>query len=88
VLRVLIKWIEELDGIVMMPQKNLVDREAKNLDALSYIESRLRGQYYKLLAKNITDNFGKQFDKSISSDMSILDSAYKSLSDYINEHMG
>jgi hypothetical protein len=84
---VLIKWIEELDGIVMMPQKNLVDREAKNLDALSHIESRQKSEYSKLLAKNITDNFRKQFHKSISSDMSILNSAYRSLSDYINQHM-
>jgi hypothetical protein len=84
---VLIKWIEELDGLVMMPQKNLVDREAKNLDTLSHIESRVKGEYYKQLANNITDNFRKQFDKSISSDMSILDSAYRGLSDYIDAHM-
>jgi hypothetical protein len=85
---VLIKWIEELDGIVMIPQKNLIDREAKNLDAFSHIESRSKGEYYKLLAKNITDNFRIQFDQSVSSDMSILNSAYKSLSDSINQHMG
>lgn len=47
----------------------------------------MKTQYYKELVAAINENRDKEFNQN-SSDRSILDSAYKSLSDYIHERKG
>jgi hypothetical protein len=84
VLRVLIKWIEELDAVVANPKQNLLEKEQKRLFNMNLLEAHMRTQYYKELVAVINGNRDKHFNNN-SSDKSILDSAYKGLSDYIRE---
>jgi hypothetical protein len=84
VLRVLIKWIDELDFIVLKPKEGLLDRQQKILYNMNLLEAHMKTQYLKELVNAIKENRDKWFNNQ-SSDKSILDSAYRGLFDYIAE---
>jgi hypothetical protein len=84
VLRVLIKWIDELDFIVLKPKEGLLDTKQKILYNMNLLEAHMKTQYLKELVNAIKENRDKWFNNQ-SSDKSILDSAYRGLFDYIAE---
>jgi hypothetical protein len=47
VLRVLIKWIDELDFIVLKPKEGLLDKQQKNLYNMNLLEAHMKTQYLK-----------------------------------------
>lgn len=67
---------------MIKPKQNILEREQKGLFNMNVLEAHTRTQYYKELVAAINANRDKEFNQH-SSDRSILDSAYKGLSDYI-----
>jgi len=61
VLRILIKWIEEIDSMLHEPEKNILERD-ELVGGVSQIETIMLSRYNKELAGLIVEYYHKEFD--------------------------